>query len=271
VTARRLLGATLALGLATCGGGGGNQPVPSRTTIKWEFDAYAALGIAEGDSCLDLGVDKVSVSIVGPDSMTLSDSCTLRQVVFQDLVPGTYTASINPLDSAGATMLKTPVVISVVVPDGDTTETANVPWDAWAKAFTGNFYFRVAWAGRDCTAGTPMVATQLMTLMVNGALITKSTEAGQKLDGSAAGPCQPSTSDQLAKDVPFGPATMLIIGKDLGGVEQFRKQFDTFVGGGRTNPTMQFDLPGPDAMPDAMPTPDAMPDAAPIFDAMPDA
>ena len=31
----------------TCGGGGGNQPVPARTTVKWVFDSYAALGIPD--------------------------------------------------------------------------------------------------------------------------------------------------------------------------------------------------------------------------------
>lgn len=267
---RAWLGA-LALVSMTCGGGGGNQPVPTRTTVKWLFDSYATLGIAEGDSCLDLGVDKVRVDIVGPETQSLTDACTLRQVVFQDLLPGAYVAGVTPLNAAGEGMLKTPISIGVVVPEGDVTETANIPWDAWSTAFTGTFYFRVSWAGRDCAAGTPTVATQLLMLMVGGTPVTKLTESGQHLDGSAAGPCMPSTTDQVAKDVPFGPATMLIVGQDGDGVEQFRKQFDTFVGGGRTNPTMKFDLPGPDAMPDAMPDSsfDAMPDAS--FDAMPDA
>ncbi|MCE9580050.1 MAG: hypothetical protein K8W52_43445 [Deltaproteobacteria bacterium] len=268
---RRLGIGALALASITCGGGGGNQPVPSRTTVKWLFDSYPAQGIAEGDSCLDLGVDKVRIDIVGPETATLTDSCTLRQVVFQDLVPGTYAAGVTPLDASGASLLKTPVTIQVVVPEGDVTETANIPWEAWATAFTGTFYFRTTWAGRDCAAGTPMVATQLLTLKVGGVPVTKLTESGQHLDGSAAGPCVPSNMDQVAKDVPFGPATMEIVGKDGDGTEQFRKVFDTFVGGGRTNPTMQFDLPGPDAGVDAMPdaAPDAMPDA--IYDAMPDA
>lgn len=256
----------------TCGGGGGNQPVPARTTVKWVFDSYAALGIPEGDSCLDLGVSRVKVDIVGPDTMSLDDTCSLRQVVFQGLTPGSYTATVTPLDAAGESMLKTPVAIGIEVPEGDVTETANIPWEAWSAPFTGTFYFRVSWAGRDCTAGSPAVATQELTLKVNGQQVTQATETGQPLDGTS-GPCQPSTQDQLAKEIPFGPATILIVGKDGDGAEQFRKQFDTFVGGGRTNPTMHFDLPGPDAGIDAMPAPDAGVDAGVDAgaDAMPDA
>jgi hypothetical protein len=255
------LAATIVVGAAsmiTCGGGG-NRPIPPRTTIKWIFDSYPDLGIAEGDSCLDLGVSRVQVALTGPDGAAtiemMDNQCSARQVSFEDLVPGTYSATVTPVDDNGESLLGQPLMVSVTATGADTEQIVNIPWDAWASAYTGTFYFRVTWGGMDCDVAAPAVATQVLTLTVGGTIAAQLTDSGQKLDGSDPEPCR-LASDQLpqrANMVPFGPATFLIVGQDASGIEQYRQQFDTFVGAGPTNPELIFDLAGPDAMPaDAM-------------------
>ena len=85
----------------------------------------------------------------------------------------------------------------------------------------------------------------------------------------------PSIAEHV-DNLPFGLARIAVIGRDSGGAEMFRETFDTFVGAGRANPTIDLDVDstidaGIDAAIDA-PT-DAPVDAgvdAPI-DAPPDA
>lgn len=247
-----------AASMITCGGGG-NQPLPPNTTIKWIFDSYPDLGISEGDSCLDLGVARVQVVLTGPDgalaTTMLDDQCPSRQVVFIDLEPGVYQAQVTPVDDNGQSLLKQPIAVQITATDQNQTQTVNIPYDAWATAYTGTFYFRLTWGGMDCDLAAPPVMNQVLTLKVGGAVVTQLTDSGQKLDGTDPAACRPASDGfpQRANMVPFGPATFLVIGQDTNGVEQYRKQFDTFVGAGPTNPELVFDMPGPDAMPaDAM-------------------
>jgi hypothetical protein len=244
------------LGLAlSCGG----DPVPQpsvRTTVKWVFDSYPNLGIPEGDNCTDLGIDTVQVDLVGPQTLSLADRCSVRQVVFMDLVPGTYTATLSPLDVDGNVLVKAPPALAVTATDQSSDVTVNVPWDNWTQAYKGAFYFRITWGGVDCAAAHPPVVTQVVTLSQGGTATALKTDTGHKLDGSDPEPCR--TTNQYVAMLPFGPATISILGKDQGGVVQYKKQFETFAGAGPTNPTIVYDVPGP---PDAMP-PDAGVDAA---------
>jgi hypothetical protein len=70
---------------------------------------------------------------------------------------------------------------------------------------------------------------------------------GQKLDGTDPEPCRALTEEfpQTAKELPFGPATLVVEGKDPGGNMKYTKSFDVFVGAGLSNPTLTFDVPAP--------------------------
>ncbi len=240
---------------ATCGGDG-NQPLPVRTTVKWVFDSYPALGIAEGDNCTDLGIAKVQVDLT-PGAISLSDSCTVRQVVFMDVPPGSYTASVTPLDGSGASLVKAPTTIALDVGGGDTETLVNVPWDAWTMSYKGAFYFKITWGGADCPTAMPPVVTQLLTVTQGGTAIALKSDSGHKVDGTDPEPCR--AGNEFVSQMPFGPTTVQIIGKDALNVVQYQKQFDTFAGAGPTNPTDVYDVPGP---PDAMPPDAGPPDAS---------
>jgi hypothetical protein len=43
----------------------------------------------------------------------------------------------------------------------------------------------------------------------------------------------------------MGPATFKVTGKDAAGLMKFEKEFETFIGVGKNNPTLTFDVPAP--------------------------
>jgi hypothetical protein len=286
VRARQLIGGALALGgvawtlhLSSCGGGGGvcgdgvQDPgeecddgnadqtdscrncmayLAPRTTVIWSFDKYPDRGFT-GDTCLDVGATKVRVATTGPTAVSQDVNCGDGQAVFQTLSAGAYTFAVTPLAGDGSALVKAPATAMAAAGGSATTVNVNVPWDSWVNTYTGTLLFRLTWAKASCSAATPPIKTQAMTLTAsNGQVVTQVTDMGQKLDGTA-GPCRESTDQfpQSALGLPFGPATFLVVGKDLAGIEQFRHTFDTFIGAGTNNPTLTYDLPGPDAMIDA--------------------
>lgn len=248
---RKLLPVVL---LAACGGGT-EDPCASidctlegRTVVKWTFNAYPERGFPM-DSCVDFGVHKVAVDVVDADGFATSgrDDCGAAQATFSGLAPGLYDVFVMPLDAAGNPLLAVPISSKV---EGGTLEvptdvTVNVPWDAWIGTFTGTFLFRVAWGGLSCEALTPMIKNQTLTLTVNGLVQEITTDDGQLLNGADKKPCKSLMENfpQSAKNVPFGPATLLVEGYDEADNMRFSKQFDTFVGAGITNPTLMFDVP----------------------------
>jgi hypothetical protein len=124
----------------------------------------------------------------------------------------------------------------------------NVPWDSWAGSFTGTFLFRLSWAGASCELAVPTVVTQTLTLMIGGSTAaTATTDVGQKLDGSDPKPCRGlgESFAQFAEGLPFGPATLSVVGKDAADEVAFDHTFDAFVGAAKNNPTITFDVPAP--------------------------
>jgi hypothetical protein len=243
-------------GLGLSCGSDAPPPVPPQTTVTWVFDSYPMLGIPEGDSCTDLGVAQVEIDAVGPDPQRMTANCSDRQVVFNGLTPGAYTMNVSPLDGSGMLLTKAPVQVPANAADTDTRVDVNVPYDAWTTAYKGSFYFKITWGGMDCTTAMPVVTTQIVALSEAGTPVMLKNDTGHKVDGSDPEPCRGGTTAvEFVSQVPFGPATIAIDGKDTGGVVQYTKTFDTFVGAGLSNPTIQYDVPGP---PDA-PLPDAMP------------
>jgi hypothetical protein len=217
---------------------------PPRTTITWDFNKYPERGFG-GDQCLDTGVANVQVDIAGAVSATATDKCSSRQVAFFDLPPGPYSVSLTPLDAAGVPRVKAPVVVAIMATAANTQTDVNIPFDAWTSGANGLFLFRVSWAGKTCSAAAPPVVTQSLKLLVRGQPVTALTDTGQKVDGTDDKPCHELSEEkpQNVMDLPFGPATLEVVGKDSAGVEKYRKLFDTFVGIGQVNPTLQFSVP----------------------------
>jgi len=222
-----------------------NAFLPPRTIVKWLFNADAAEGFVQ-DSCTDVGAFNVEVTMSGVgEPVTLDGMCSERQVVFDDLAPGIYTASVTPLDFDDEPLVGDAVEMQVTVEATDSETTVVIPPAAWIGPYTGTFFFTARWSGQDCAAAG--VATQRITLTVDGTVVSQSTTAGLPLNGSASGACQPAANPmpQSALLVPFGVATIEIVGFDAGAAEIFRGTFDTFVGAGISNPTLAFDVIGP--------------------------
>lgn len=269
---RRLvvIGGLAALQSLSCGGddpqcANNNCTLPGNTIVKFTFDAYPEWQFPM-DSCVDFGATKVQVDATGGagSAVTTTVDCGEGQATFMGLEPGDYTVSVTPLDGAGGSLVTAPATgsASAMGPGTSSTATVNVPWDAWTGSHTGTFLFRLSWGGASCAMATPPVVTQLLTLEVQGATVAATTEQTmKKLDGTDPGACFPLESNfpDDAKNVPFGPAKLTVVGMDGSGAVQFEHTFDTFVGAGFTNPTITYDVPPPDAGVDA--PPDAPPDA----------
>jgi hypothetical protein len=269
---RRLvvIGGLAAAQSLSCGGAGpkcenNNCTLPSNTVVKFTFDAYPQWQFSM-DSCVDFGATKVQVDATdgAGSAATATVDCGESQATFMGLEPGDYTVSVTPLDAGGNSLVTAPATGSATSmgPGTTSTMTVNVPWDSWTGTHTGTFLFRLSWAGKTCAMATPAVVSQVLTLKVQGATVAATTEqAMSKLDGTGSAACYPLESNfpDDAKNVPFGPAELTVVGKDGSGAVRFEHTFDTFVGAGISNPTITYDVPAPDAGVDA--PPDAPPDA----------
>jgi hypothetical protein len=263
----------------SCGGGMDEPPVcptgdctlPGRTIVKYTFNHHPEM-MFEGDTCLDLGAVNVRAEVTGIDDPAFHDAkelpCGQGQVSFLGLPVGNYTIAITPLDGAGLAIVKAPVTAQAVagVPGADTEVTINVPFDAWTGSYAGTFLFRLSWGGASCDDAAPPIKHQVLTLTAGGTVVTTATtDKGQKLDGSDPQPCRALSEafaqfapemPQTQPGLPFGPATLHVIGTDASGEVRFDHEFDTFVGAAKNNPTIVFDVPAP-------PPPDAGVDAPP--------
>jgi len=259
-----LLTSVVSLGLSACGEDPppvcptGNCNLPGSTIVKWKFNNYPEWKF-DSDACSDVGAITVLVSVVGASDSSIIDmmekGCGEGQLTFIDLPAGTYNVAVTPLDIDGNPLVGAAVTGTVLAGStGANTEvTVNVPYTAWSMAYTGQFLYRLAWGGPavSCATATPPVVEQTVTLTAGGIVRTETASIDnvpfQKLDGTDPKPCRAYT-DQYPQNVmglPFGPATLLVVGKDATNAVVFRTQFDTFIGAGVFNPTLSFDvLPG---------------------------
>jgi hypothetical protein len=268
----------LAAGLS-CGGSDpvnpcptGDCTLPGKTVVKWTFDSYPQWGFLS-DTCIDMGASTVHVDMVNTADPTITDAsdspCGNGQAVFSGLPAGMYNVSITPLDGDGNSIVKMPTPggpVAAGMSGADTMVSVNVPYQAWSNSYTGTYFFRLTWGGMSCELATPPVAKQVLTMTAGGAAVTALTDTGQKLDGTDPEPCRPlsEATAQFVEALPFGPATLLVVGKDSGGSVAFHRRFDTFVGATRNNPTIMLDV-ATDAPTDSPPDvpPDSPPDAPP--------
>lgn|GEM_PF-2052860 len=222
-----------------------------RNVVKWTFNAQAVPGFTS-DNCSDLAVASVKVDLTGPGTFTASAGCEMGQVSFSGLPSGMYTAALTPLDSAGASLVTAPMnadVAANLVPSTTTETSINVEPARWARSMTGSYFFRVRWAGMECSAAAPPVVTQLVTLSIGGVPVNATTSAANGLpaynvNGSQPVACVASTPTiaERVDNLPFGFGTVAVVGRDSGGAEMFRETFTTFIGAGRANPTIQLDV-----------------------------
>ena len=264
--------ALVAGGLAVSCGDDGSNPcptgscdLPGSSIVKWRFNHFPMLGF-DSDACSDLGVVMVRVELfdgAGTPTDMVEKICSEGQATFLGLPAGTYTAKVTPLDADGNALVTAPVSATIMAAvNNSTLETiVDVNHPAWSKAYTGQLLWRLKWGGQSCAMATPPVVSQTLTLTAGGVVRTENASIDnteyQKLDGTEMKPCVPLTSQfpMNVMGLPWGPATMLVVGYDGANVEVFRKSFDTFVGAGVFNPTFSYDVPAPpmvDAGIDAM-------------------
>jgi cysteine-rich repeat protein len=234
---------------------------PARTIIKWSFNADAAPGFTT-DGCTDVGATRVRVDLSGPTTTSKDAPCPDRQVAFDGLPAGMYTAAVTPLDEASQALVSAPATATFTATDASNTTEEHavvVPPEAWSRPMTGTFYFVLRWGGMACAAP---VATQTVTMRIMGVPVNRSTTTTPvyKLDGSQSVACVMSSTGmaEAATMLPFGHAQIEVVGRNSGGVEQYRGTFETFVGAGVANPVITVDVPstvdaGVDAAIDAPP------------------
>jgi hypothetical protein len=256
----KLVVALAALGIS-CGGGPDDLPIcptddctpPTVTVVRWTLDSYPER-LFQGDTCGDLAVKTMRVEVTNtadPAAFATKDiDCNQGQASFLDLVDGAYTVVLTPLDADGNVMVNAPVTGTTTAGTADqqSTVTINLPFESWLDGYTGTFLFRLSWAGASCEAAVPNVATQTLTLSVNGVVVTTAvTDMDQKLDGTDPKPCRrlDESFAQFAEGIVSGFATFTVVGKDAGDTIVFENTFDTFVGAAKNNPTIMFDVPVP--------------------------
>ena len=258
-----VVGATL-----SCGDDGppvcptGDCTLPGSTVVKWKFNHFPMLGF-DSDACSELNVVTVRVEANLADGTPvdmLEKSCGEGQLTFLGLAQGAYKFVVTPIDIDGNSLVTAPVTAmgNAAVPGSSLDIPVDVNYPAWSRSYTGQLLFRLKWGGVSCAMVTPTpVATQTLTLTAGGAVRTESTSIDnvvfQKLDGTDPKPCQAFTAafPQNVMGIPFGPATLLVVGKDATDVVLFSHTFDTFIGAGVFNPTLTYDAPvdaGVDAM-----------------------
>lgn len=238
-----------------------NCEVPGSTTVEWLFNHYPEWGF-ESDSCTDLGVFNVRVEALGIDDPSIYEvaepQCGAGQATFVGLPPGTYAIAVTPLDSELVPIVNAAAMGETLAgtTGADTKITINVPHTAWTQTYTGQFLFRLSWGGASCELAMPeAVALQTLKLTAGGRVVTARSDSEQLMNGTDPKPCRP-LSEQFAQYVaalPFGPATLEVIGTRAGGEVGFEQTFDTFVGAGIFNPTITFDvapIEDPDPEPD---------------------
>lgn len=261
--ARFAVAALAAVAAATSACAGSDEPecptddcsIPGSTVVKWRFHEYPEWGFL-ADTCLDLDVASVRVEAVhqlDPALYFAADkACGEGQATLLRLPEGMYDVIVTPLDAAGNPMviLGAQGTVTAGLPGAPTETVVNVPYTAWAGGYTGTFLFKLSWAGMTCE--TSGVATQTLKLMIHGQPSDKLVDNGQKLDGTDEKPCRSHTEQfaQFAEGLPMGPVTFRVTGKDAGGLMKYEREFETFIGAGKNNPTLTFDVlePPPPSM-----------------------
>lgn len=255
---RRVAVLALLASTASCGDDGpplcptGDCTLPGNTVVKFKFNNYPELGF-DSDTCSELSVARVRVEVINaadPNAYDMLEvQCSEGQATFSDLPVLPYQVAVTPLDLDGNPLTKQDLpgrgMVDAAGPGARSEVTINVQYESWARAYTGQFLFKLTWGGASCVAsGTGVVTQHALTLTVNGTVVAQRTTnpVDQPLDGSTDIPCVPSAGMPLTvPNVPWGPATLRVFAKDAADTVIGDHTFDTFVGAGMFNPTLTFD------------------------------
>jgi cysteine-rich repeat protein len=245
------------------------DPCSKQCRLSAELDAYVSWTIVGvqypgfAETCGGVEAQTISITVDGPSPSTTSVACSNYQLKLADIKAGDYTVSAKlwgDMD-AGTALTKGMAKTTFTIAAGQQPVMASMdfPYEDFVRTdYTGDFYFATRWGGSmTCAGATPPVASQELLLERGGTPLVDTNSL--PLDGSTSACVDASSSTtELAKHLPWGPATMTITGLDASGTPRFTGTYQTFVGADLANPTLTFDVPS--LVPDAG-VPDAQPDA----------
>ncbi len=241
-------------------------------TVKWSLLANEAPMFHQ--NCTGVKASKMQLVLNGPgptDTQMVKNGCTDFQYSFNGLAPGNYTVTGTLFDDKDMPITMGHASQQFTITTADVEVDLDVGFGDFTGTYTGNYFFRTLYGGADtCTGAVPPVTQQIIKLEQGGQLVMMAmTDNGQPADGVTPGVCRGAATSveefpQKINMIPWGPAKITVTGLDAMGVPRFMKAFDTFVGGGISNPVIMLDVQS--LAPDAGPTPDAAPspDAGPI-------
>jgi cysteine-rich repeat protein len=225
------------------------------TYIHWTFVATEFLPF-DGESCDDVQAVKVGLTIAGPKPSTQVIDCGMYSIKLSRLPAGSYTVSAVATDASGAALTSGLATASFVVADQTQNVYVDFPFADFMRSYTGDYFFRVSWAGQNhCAAASPPVMKERLLMVRDGVPLMGETTDQTPIDGSKAGPCRDAGGgSQVVKGLDWGPAEITVTGEDAVGHALYSKTFATYVGAGPSNPAALLDVPSlaPDAgVPDA--------------------
>lgn len=237
-------------------------------TIAWTIVGREYPPFSE--TCGGVLASNVRIEITGPMTITETVGCGNSQYLFTALRPGSYVVRATLLDINDLPITNGLASVPFGIADRDIAVPIDFAFADFTSSYTGNFFFRVSWAGSDsCAGASPPVASHVLNFERDGAPITCQnppcvTDEGDPVDGSAPGVCRDSGAEfpQTVNRVPWGPVTVTVTGSDGAGTVTHRETFATFIGGGLSNPDLLLDVNS--LAPDAGPAPI---DAGPPSDA----
>ena len=230
--------------------------------LIWSMVAKELIGFSE--SCTGVAAATVHLVVTGPVNLTLDKDCNDSQTKLMALDPGHYTVNGTLFDAAHTALTKGGAMaefdISSAPPGPPVQVTVDFPFADFVRAYQGNWLYRLKWAGAaTCAAAAPPVVNR--TIRIERAGVPVMSSDGVTLDGMTPEPCTDPSSAPQIKNLPWGPANVIITGLDGASVPRFRQSFPTFLGAGILNPILNYDVASlaPDAgVPDA-----GVPDAGP--------
>jgi cysteine-rich repeat protein len=232
--------------------------------VVWSLIGVEHPGFEE--SCTGVGASQVELVFTGVgEPRTERVQCDFTETWFRDFADGSYTVTGTLFDS-NDTAITTGQATAQFTVNGRDVDPVDIdfPFADFTGSYNGNFYFRVWWGGVDtCDGAVPPVVQHVLRLERGGVPIPGMTDSGDSIDGSTPAACRPANpnldTSQKVLTIPWGPARMIIEGRDAAGMTQFSEAFDTFVGAGVANPEYAFDVNS--VTPDAGPADAAIPDA----------
>lgn len=193
-------------------------------------------------TCMDLGIKSAHLVLTGPEPQDMTSDCGV-DFMFSPITPGTYQAKLTLLDANGMAVTND-VTSMMVATDIGQSPVIDIIFDVsdYKKTYQGNFDFLPWWGSLNngCSMANVNKETLLMTKKGSSTPIAMMTVDGMSLDGTQ-GNCFTGTTlmPQRVVNMDWGYYDLTVTGK-VGGMVQYCRKFDVFVGVGVGTPT--YDL-----------------------------